>query len=240
MIMAGAERHPGNPPRPPGTVHVILGVYENRLPLGGESVLAAKTFLRNRASISYFAKMVVNGQEVPVNHVLQDGDCLTCIRPPGFKGAPVPQEPFEKFMAEGLIRAYPGLVRIAKAVKRDARKGGWDTEQIVEVTAARVARFFEDHFGPVIRDAVATFNEVVKKLNKFAERADRLNHGKAPKKPGRKNTTQDIADFAEARHRKMSWKDIADEWNQKHPQRHFNHEKVRGAWERRYGSKAVR
>jgi hypothetical protein len=237
--MAGIERHPGNPPRPPGTVHVIHGVYEHRLPLGGKSVLAAKTFLRKHMSIPYFAEMVVNDKPVPANHVLQAGDLLTFIRPPGFKGAGEPNEPLEKTEAEGLLGAYPELSRIANAVKHEARAAGWNAAQAVDVMAVKAARWCEDHFGPVTREVVPTLNEVVKQLTKLVERADRLNHGKAPKKLGRKNTTQDIADFAAARRPQMSWKDIAHKWNQKHQDRHVNDQKVRDAWRRRYGDKAI-
>jgi hypothetical protein len=236
--MAGAGRHPGNPPRPPRTVHVIHGVWEHRFPLGGQLALAAKTFLRKHLSIPYFAEMVVNGKPVPVNHVLQAGDLLTFIRPPGFKGAGEPNEPVEKTEAEGLLGAYPELLRIANAVKHEAREGGWGTEQIVDVMAARVVRWCEDHFGPVTMEVDATVNEVVRTLSKLAERVSPFNR-RQPKKPGRKNTTKDIADFAEARHRKMSWKDIAHEWNQKHPEQHFNDQKVRDAWRRRYGDRAI-
>src|SRR5262249_34994762 len=137
------------------------------------------------------------------------------------------------------IGAYPELVRIAKAVKHDARESGWDTEQIVDVMAARVARWCEDHFGPVTMEVDATVNEVVRTLNKLAERVIPFNRRQTPRKPGRKNTTKDIADFAEARHQQSTWKEITAEWNRQHPHREFTHSQVRDAWRRRYGDKAV-
>jgi hypothetical protein len=109
----------------------------------------------------------------------------------------------------------------------------------VDVMAARVARWCEEHFGPLPKDVVATVNEAAQLLAKLGERVNRYSHGKPPKKPGRKNTTKDIADFAEARHRQMTWKDISEEWNRKHPNQRVTHHKVRDAWRRRYGDKAI-
>ncbi len=59
-------------------------------------------------------------------------------------------------------------------------------------------------------------------------------------KPGRKNTTQDIADFSAIRRlRLMTWKQIFDEWQQHHPNdvRVKGTETMREAYRRHYGDK---
>ena len=216
-------------------VHVFHGVYERHLALAGTSVLEAKKRLPYK--LPYFAHAVVNGEPVLVHHVLQGGDLLTFIRPPGFKGARGTLS--AKVEARGLLSAYPELVEVANTIKQEAKEQKWDVDQTVDLMAAKVARWCEDHFGPLPRAVGATVNEVVKQLHALAERANRLSHGKQSKRLGRKSTTKDIADFAEARHGKKTWKEIAHEWNRKYPTRHVNEQKVREAWRRRHGDKAA-
>ena len=60
-------------------------------------------------------------------------------------------------------------------------------------------------------------------------------------KPGRRNTTMDIADFAAVRReRGITWNEICVEWNQKYPDddRVKSSETLREAYRRHYGGKA--
>ena len=59
-------------------------------------------------------------------------------------------------------------------------------------------------------------------------------------KPGRKNTTMDIADFAAVRKQRMTWNEIFVEWKQQNPddERVKSPETLREAYRRHYGGKA--
>ncbi len=59
-------------------------------------------------------------------------------------------------------------------------------------------------------------------------------------KPGRRNTTQDIADFVAVRKHVMTYNQMFDEWKQKHAddERVTGTESLREAYRRHYGDKA--
>lgn len=58
--------------------------------------------------------------------------------------------------------------------------------------------------------------------------------------PGRKNETQDIADFANARLPRMTWDQIHQDWLRSYPndKRVVSKETIREAWRRHYGDKS--
>jgi len=218
-------------------VHVFHGVHEHHLALAGKSVLEAKTRLPYR--LPYFAHAIVNDKPVLVHHILRGGDLLTFLRPPAFKAA-TGRKPSAKAEAQGLLSAYPALADLARTIQQEADDGGWDSHKTIEMMTVRFARWCEDHFGPFTKAVLPTLDEIVRQATRLRTRAALSLPGRSPKKPGRRNTTAELADFAEARHPARTWKEIADEWNDNHPdQKKKNDQKVRDAWRRRYGSKSM-
>ena len=213
-------------------VHVLHGASDGKFPLAGVSVGSVKTSLRAAFNIPYFAEARVDGKRVKVDHVLVGGDRLEFIQVFGYKGAK--DEPRAKSGARGLLTHYPELVKIVK----DVMSRDLDPDKKTNLMAAKVARWCKDHFGPIVND-VATMNEVISKLTKNRDRIARVTHGGQPKKPGRKNTTRKLADFAEAHHSEKTWKEIAEAWNKKHPKSKKTSIQVRDAWRRAYGDKAA-
>jgi hypothetical protein len=216
-------------------VHVFPGVYEHHLALAGTSVLEARTRLPYR--LPYFAHAIVNDKPVLVHHILRAGDLLTFLRPPGFK-ASGRRKPSAKAEARSLLSAYPEVTELAKTIQQEADEGGWDNHKIIEMITARFVRWCEDNFGPNTKEAPTRLDEIIRQATCLKMLAVRQRPGRPPKKPGRKNTTADLADFADARHAD-TWKEIAAQWNQKHPNRRVNSNNVRDAWRRRYGDKAI-
>jgi hypothetical protein len=137
-----------------------------------------------------------------------------------------------------LLAAYPDLAQIAEETKQAAKQAGLDIEDSIDLMATKFARWCEDQFGAVIALVLPAVKEIVALGIKTVDRLEPLYQGAPPTKPGRKNTTKDIADFAAARRGKQTWKDTAQEWNKKHPDRHVTANKVRDAWRREHGDKA--
>jgi hypothetical protein len=69
-----------------GRVEVIYGVYAHSLPLGGLTVRQARAELQERMNIDPAALAVVDGAEVPAEHILKEGQVLNFVRPAGEKG----------------------------------------------------------------------------------------------------------------------------------------------------------
>lgn len=67
-------------------VDVIHGVYAHSLPLGGLSVKQARSELSNKMNIDPTSVAVVDGNEVPEDHTLNEGEVLTFVKPAGEKG----------------------------------------------------------------------------------------------------------------------------------------------------------
>lgn len=216
-------------------VHVLHGANDGEFSIAGTSVGSAKRSLRDVFNFSYFAEAQVNGKRVPLDHVLIGGDRLEFIQAFGNKGAK--DEPRVKADARGLLTHYPDLARIGKEVKRRRLP----TDKSVDLMASLVAKWCEEYFGPIVKAVVPTLNEVIAELSKLRDRATPLTHGKQPRKPGRKNTTRELADFANEHRPEKTWKDIAEAWNKKHPNatEKVKANQVRDAWRRAYGDKAA-
>jgi hypothetical protein len=213
-------------------VHVIHGATEGSFPLGGKSVRHVKKCLQQVFSIPYFAEAIVNGKAVALAHVLAGGDCLEFAKAFGYKA--YKKESRAEAEARGLLAHYPALVEIGTKVK----SRGLDTEKSIDLMAALVAKWCEDHFGPLSGDVIATVRQAVASLSRLQERATLVAHGKQPRKAGRPNTTRELADFAQA-HLALTTKEIAALWNKQHPDaKKVKDEDVRGACRRTYGDKS--
>jgi hypothetical protein len=158
----------------------------------------------------------------------------------GYKAAK--DERRDEVEARGLLEHYPELVEIGKKVKRS----GLEATESIDLMTAMVARWCEDHFGPLPGEVITTVNQVGAILGgqvgailtALKDRANRLAHGKHPRKAGRKSTTRELADFAQARS-DLTKKEIAKLWDQKHPNAEkVDAEDVREAYRRAYGDKS--
>ena len=69
-----------------GQVEVIHGVYSHSMPLVGMSVDRVRGDLSDRMHIDPQAVAVVNGEPVPEDFVLAEGQVLTFVKPAGEKG----------------------------------------------------------------------------------------------------------------------------------------------------------
>jgi hypothetical protein len=218
-----------------GMVHVRQGINGGSFPFGGEPVGSVKRYLRELFSIHYFAAAFVNGKAVTLDRVLVAGDHLEFLRAFGYKAAKdVPREEIEEIKAHGLLEHYPKVVEIGKEVL----SLGLDPEKSIALMAARVARWCEDHFGPITNAVVPTLDMAISILMTLRDQLKPLQHGKQPRKVGRKPTTRGLADFAQA-HPDLTYKEIADLWNKKHPNdKKVTPENIRGAKQRAYGSKS--
>jgi hypothetical protein len=215
-----------------GMVHVRQGINGGSFPFGGEPVGSVKRYLRELFSIHYYAEAYVNRKAVTLDHVLTAGDHLEFRRAFGYKAAK--DEPREEIEAHCLLKYYPDLVKIGKEVL----SLGLDAEKSINLMAERVARWCEDHFGPITSAVVPTLEKLVSELTALIDRLKPSLHGKQPRKVGRKPTTRGLADFAQA-HPDLTYKEIADRWNKKHPNdKKVTEDHVRGAKSRAYGSKS--
>ncbi len=68
------------------TVRIVHGANEGRFSLEGQTVEQVARYLREVFNIPADASALVNGKEVPRNHVLADGDILEFVRIWGQKG----------------------------------------------------------------------------------------------------------------------------------------------------------
>jgi hypothetical protein len=69
-----------------GRVEVYHGVYAHSLPLGGLTVEQARAELQDRMNIDPEAIAVVDGNRVPEDTILQEGNVLHFVKEAGEKG----------------------------------------------------------------------------------------------------------------------------------------------------------
>jgi hypothetical protein len=144
--------------------------------------------------------------------------------------------------AESLLRWQPDLYRMAEAVKQEAKKANLDAHQSIDLMAARLIQWCEDRFGPLVQTALPMINEVVPVLSSLGDIFRRFRDGDEPRRPGRKNTTKELADFVYSRRRQGDpYKVIAAAWNDMYPDKgKVSADKASEALRRRHGDKAKR
>jgi hypothetical protein len=217
-----------------GMVCVTHGANDGFFPFGGKSVGSVKKALQSGFSIPYFAEGYVKGEAVTLDHVLAAGDHLEFLRAFGYKAAK-DERRREEIEADGLLAHYPQLVEIAEEVV----SLGLVNATTAKLIFTKIARLWQDHFGPIPNAVLPTLNEVVSKLTRLADRLTPLTHGKQPRKSGRKPTTRKLAEFAQD-HPELTWKEIADLWKKKHPNdKDVKDERARGAYRRAYSDKSL-
>ena len=136
---------------------------EGTFPFAGETVLTAKSALQDVFGISYFAEALVNGEHSSVDRILQPGDLLIFQKRFGFKGSG--DVPLHELQANGLLRTYPGLLKIAREVKA-MRLNGVDS---VDETLRMVVNWCQADFGPVLDPVKATLDSLVKRIQTLEE-----------------------------------------------------------------------
>lgn len=130
---------------------------EDCLPFVGLTVGAVKQRLRGILNIPYFADAIVNGEIVPVAHLLHGGDRLRFQKRYGVKGGD--DRPSEEREAEGLIRAYD-LGEIISAVKRR----NLPRDESLDLVAVMIGQWAERNFGPADHHARRVLGETVRQL----------------------------------------------------------------------------
>jgi hypothetical protein len=139
-------------------VFVVHGANDGEFPFAGHTVLDAKNSLQEAFNISYFAEATINGELVSVDYQLQPGDTLEFTRRFGFKGAGDADR--AELEANGLLRAYPGLQKIAEEVKASGKLG----PEAIDLTIQRVAEWCRNTFGPPEERNYATLERLVQQL----------------------------------------------------------------------------
>ena len=69
-----------------GRVEVIHGVYAHSLPLGGMTVAQARAELADRMNMDPEATAVIDGNHVPEDTILNEGNTLNFVKHAGEKG----------------------------------------------------------------------------------------------------------------------------------------------------------
>lgn len=131
------------------------------LPLVGLHVAQVKALLKDAWGISYFADAFVNGQQVPVAHVLRCGDRLKFVQRFGFKGGD--DKPIEKVIGEAMVFVYPELAEMADKVK----SLNLPVNRSLDVMAGMVAEWAEKRFGPPGKSVLAVLAEIVDRLDRI-------------------------------------------------------------------------
>lgn len=99
----------------------------------------------------------------------------------------------------------------------------------------------ENDQTPQISDLAAQLDDALKRLAKLETLAKIQRRSPLVGKPGIKDSTADIAAYANERRPRLSWKQIYRDWKSDYPDdprnATLNSEKIREAWRRHYGDK---
>ena len=94
---------------------------------------------------------------------------------------------------------------------------------------------------PQNSDLAARLDDVLNRLAELENQVKAPHRSPPLGKPGVKDSTADIADYANERRAGMTWKEICSAWKGEHSNdprnKKLNREKVREAWRRHFGDK---
>ncbi len=192
-----------------GTVHVIYGAHYLRLPVAGLTVNQVQIAYGAVLSVSVSTEAFVNGRKSAGSTILVEGDRVEYMKTSGRKG--------QDFWSK---REFLRLTKISEVQWAGLRAKG--------------LRTFDVGQDEVIDDA-----ECQKWIQRLIYSDDSIERAASKGKAGRKNTTADIAEFADARRPRKGWKVILGEWRTLYPNdtRVKNWQQIRDAWRRRYRGK---
>lgn len=140
------------------SVRVVYHEYDATLPLAKHTVQSAKAALEKTFNIPYFVEARVNAEHCTVDRRLQPGDLLTFQKRFGLKGSD--DTPLDEAMAKGLLRSYPGLLKIAREVKAKGLNGPESVDEVVRM----VAEWCHAEFGPVVDSVKTTIESLAKTM----------------------------------------------------------------------------
>lgn len=191
------------------TVHVIYGAHQLHVPCAGLSVAQVMLVYKDLMSMADAVEAYVNGTRVLNNVILQGDERIEFMRHAGKKG----QDYWSK-------REFMRLTKISEEQWAGLRAKGLRTFHVGE--------------DEVIDDA-----ECQKWIQRLIYSDDSIERAASKGKAGRKNTTADIAEFANGRRPRKGWKAILGEWRTLYPNdtRVKNWQQIRDAWRRRYQGK---
>jgi hypothetical protein len=196
------------------SLRVVHASHELWLPLAGTPIWKVKRALRDVFTLSYFASAWIDGVEVTTDHVIhRSARVLEFVHIAGYKGGRNKDKHDQ--LAEGLVCAYhKDFETIGEHVKAQAL----DAAASVDMALRLVEQWCRTTFGP-IRDM--DLEQVTQTWNRLAQlvTVSATMQGVTPiGRPGRKNTTTDIAQFAFLRREEgITYKDIFVEWKKTHP-----------------------
>ena len=190
-------------------VHVIYGAHDLRLPVAGLTIDQVRMAYSGLLSVSVNTEAFVNGRQSTGSTVLTNGDRVEYMKISGRKG--------QDFWSK---REFMRLTKISEEQWTSLREKGLRTFHVGE--------------DEVIDDA-----ECHKWIQRLIYSDDSIERAASKGKAGRKNTTADIAAFANARLPHKTWKEILGEWRTLYPNdtRVKKWQQIRDAWRRRYRGK---
>lgn len=193
-------------------VHVDYGPHDLSIPAAGLTVADARSAYADVLNVGADAEAYVNGELAAPTRMLRGGDRLQFVRPAGRKG--------QDFWSRREFLRITGL-----------SQSDWDG------LVNDGLRFVDAGGEPVIPESEAI--KWVRRLVHGEWSVAKVDKAASVGRPGRKTTTADIAEFANARRPQMTWKEIFAEWRRLHPgdERVRTFEQIRDAVRRRYRGK---
>lgn len=190
-------------------VNVVYGAHQLRLPVVGLTIDQVRMAYSDILNARFNTEAFVNGRKSPGSTVLTNGDRVEYMKISGRKG--------QDFWSK---REFMRLTKISEEQWTSLGEKGLRTFHVGE--------------DEVIDDA-----ECQKWIQRLIYSNDSIERAAPTGKPGRKNTTGDIAEFANGRRPRKGWKAILGEWRTLYPNdtRVKNWQQIRDAWRRRYQGK---
>jgi hypothetical protein len=190
-------------------VRVTYGAHSVKADVAGLTVAQVHLIYSTLFTIGGDCKAFVNGKPAEDDATLMQGDRVEYMKIAGQKG----QDYWSK-------REFMRLTSISEKQWEKLRQGGLRAVQLGD-------------------DYLMTDAECRTWVQRLVFDDDTIERAAAVGKAGRKNSTADIAEFANARRPHKTWKEILGEWRTAFPNdtRVKNAEQIQEAWRRRYRKK---